>query len=76
MKNARAPDSACTFMLGCELSLPEASVALRNGGESNSQWNLHVFFVTVSNYDTRGRQESEQTGMFCDADSEAENPSM
>lgn len=73
MNNAWAPGSARTFVQGCEESLPEASVTKRKSGESESQWRLHVF-ITVSNYDTRGRQESERTSMFCDTDSEAKNP--
>lgn len=67
--------SACPFVLGCEGSLPELSVTWRNGGASKSRWHLPVF-VTMSNYDTRGRQESERTGgMFCNTDSKAEKPS-
>lgn len=62
-------------MLGCKQSLPEASVIGSNGGESKPQWRCHVF-VTVSNYDTQGRQESEPTGMFCGTESEAKSPSV
>lgn len=44
--------------------------------ENQNRNGISIFFIIVSNYDTQGRQEREQTGMFCDVDSEAENPSM
>lgn len=72
MTHTWATGSACSFVRRSERNLPEASVTWKKSGEAESQWHSHVF-VSVSNYDTQERQESEGMGMFCDTDSEAEN---
>lgn len=75
VRNVLAPSSLCT-VLGCELSLPEASITRRSDGGSQSHNGVFVFLSLCQIMIFSGGKEVSEPGCFCSVDTEAENHSL